>query len=140
MVINCIFVSQFVDHDPRVEILILKKGEYRHLCTLVWRLKKLSCKAVCSAFLLFFGGKVLLIYTKTVPVDLNMKFISKFNHGFTNHGCLHYAPIKKALYGFNEKRVHKVREMQFFLQNVQNVIFKTLKMSKNNIKFIRAAS
>ena len=59
-----------------------------------------------------------------------MKFISKFNHGFTNRGCLHCA-VLKALYGFKEKRGHKVTEMQFFNQNGQNLIFKILKMFKN---------
>ena len=58
-----------------------------------------------------------------------MKFISKFNNSFTNCGCLDCAIIK-ALYSFKEKGDHKVREMQFFLQNVQNVIFKVLKMSQ----------
>ena len=36
------------------------------------------------------------------------------------------------MYGFKEKRAHKARDMQFFLQNVQNVIFKILEMFKNN--------
>ena len=39
--------------------------------------------------------KALLTCTKAVPVDLNMKFISKFNHGFTNRGCLHCAILKE---------------------------------------------
>ena len=82
--------------------------------------------------------KALLTCTNTVPVDLNIKFVSKFNHSFINRGCLHCA-IVKVLYGFKEKRAHKVREIQFFLQNVQNVIFKILKMFKNNTKFTRAA-
>ena len=59
-------------------------------------------------------------------VDLNIKFISKFNHGFTNLGCLHCA-IRKALYGFKVKRAYKARDMQFFLQIVQNEIFKIWK-------------
>ena len=36
-----------------------------------------------------------------------MKFISKLNDGFTNRGCL-FCAILKALYGFKEKRAHKV--------------------------------
>ena len=67
-----------------------------------------------------------------------MRFISKFNHDFTYGGCLHCA-ILKAWHGFKKKRAHKVREMSFFLQNVQNVIFKVLKMFKNNKKFTRPA-
>ena len=39
-----------------------------------------------------------------------MKFRSKFNHDFTNRGCLQCA-ILKAL---------KARDMQSFLQNVQD--------------------
>ena len=46
-----------------------------------------------------------------------MKFRSKFNHGFTNRGCLHCAIIY----------AYKARYVQFFLQNVQNKVFKILK-------------
>ena len=67
-----------------------------------------------------------------------MKFKSKFNRGFTNHGCLHCA-VLKALYGFKGKRADKSRDMQFFLQNVRNKIIKILKMFKYNMKFTRAA-
>ena len=70
-----------------------------------------------------------MTYDKSVPVDLNMKSISKFNHNFTSRSYLHCAFLK-ALYIF----AHKVREMQFFLQNVQNVIFKILKMFRNKVK------
>ena len=59
-----------------------------------------------------------------------MKFKEKFSHGFTNRGCLHSAILK----------VYKARAMQRFLQNVQNEIFKILKMFKYNMKFTRAAS
>ena len=67
-----------------------------------------------------------------------MKFISIFNHGFTNRGCL-YCVIPKALHSFKEKRAHKAREMHFFLRNVSNEIFKILKMFKNNMKFTEQA-
>ena len=70
-----------------------------------------------------------MTYDKSVPVDLNMKSISKFNHNFTSRSYLHCAFLK-ALYIF----AHKVREMQFFLLNVQNVIFKILKMFRNKVK------
>ena len=69
---------------------------------------------------------------------LDMKYISEFKHGFTNRGYLHCANLK-ALHGFREKRAHKSRDMQFFLHNVQNEIFKIFKMFKNNMKFTRAA-
>ena len=46
--------------------------------------------------------------------------------------CLHCA-ILKDLYVFNDKKSPQgKRYMQFFLQNLQNVIFKILKMFKNN--------
>ena len=56
--------------------------------------------------LFFFGDngyilKAFLIYTKALPVDLNMKFISKFYHGFTNRDGFRCA-IVKALYDFKE--------------------------------------
>ena len=63
-----------------------------------------------------------------------MKYRSEFKHGFTNHGCLHCA-ILKAVHGFQEKRARKSRDMQFFLQNFQNEIFKIFKMFKNYMKF-----
>ena len=51
-----------------------------------------------------------------------------------NRGYLHCA-ILKALHGFQEKRALKLRDMQFFLQNVLNKIFKIFKMFENNMKF-----
>ena len=36
-------------------------------------------------------------------MDLNMKFISKFNHRFTNRGF--HCAILKALYSFKEKKI-----------------------------------
>ena len=41
------------------------------------------------------------------------------------------------LKAFKEKLAPKARDMQFFLQNVQNEIFKILKMFENNMKFTR---
>ena len=58
-----------------------------------------------------------------------MKFRSKFNHGFTNRRCLDSAILK----------AYKTRNMQFFFQNVQNKIFKILKIFKYNMNFTRAA-
>ena len=60
-----------------------------------------------------------------------MKFISKFNHDFTNPSCLYYA-ILKDLYSFKGKRAHKTRDKHVFFQNGQNESFKILKMFKNN--------
>ena len=65
-----------------------------------------------------------------------MKYRPEFKHGFTNRGYLH-CTILKASHGFQEKRVLKSSDMQFFLQNVRNEIFKILKMFKYNIKFTR---
>ena len=39
-----------------------------------------------------------MVSSKNVLDDLNLKVRSKFIHGFTNHGCLHYAIIFKAAY------------------------------------------
>ena len=61
-----------------------------------------------------------------------MKYRSVFKHGYTNRGYLH-CTILKALHGFQEKRAHKLRDMQFFLQNVQKEIFKIFRMFKNNM-------
>ena len=67
------------------------------------------------------------IFSSKAVVNLNMKFISKLI--FTNRGSLHCASLK-VLYCFKEKRAYKARDMLFFLQNVQNLIFKIWKMFK----------
>ena len=45
---------------------------------------------------------------------MSIKFRSKYNHGFTNRGCVHCA-ILKALYGFKEKETtrQKIRNFSF---------------------------
>ena len=75
------------------------------------------------------GQQEPIVSSKAVPEDLNMKFRSKFNYCFINRGYFHYAILKAC----------KGRDMQFFLQNVQNEIFKILEMFKYNMKFTRAA-
>ena len=35
-----------------------------------------------------------MVCIKTVIDDLKLKFISKLDHGFNNHGCLHCAILK----------------------------------------------
>ena len=64
---------------------------------------------------------------------------SKFcqSQSIFNRGFLHCA-ILKALHGFKENRAHKARDMQSFLQNIQNEIFKILEIIKNNMKFTLA--
>ena len=68
------------------------------------------------------------------PVKLQrnwkLKFRSKFNHDFTNHGYLHSA-VWNALYNFKIKKDQEARDNQFLFQNVQhNEIFKIFKMLK----------
>ena len=55
-----------------------------------------------------------------------------------NRVYLHCA-ILKALHSFQEKRALKSSDMQFFLQNFPNEIFKMFKMFENNLKLTRAA-
>ena len=62
-----------------------------------------------------------------MPEILDVKYRSEFKYAFTNSGCLH-SPILKALHDFQKKTAHKSSDMQFFLQNVQNEIFKIFKM------------
>ena len=71
-------------------------------------------------------------------MDLNVKFISEFNHSFTNHGFL-YTAILKALYDFKEKEPSSQEICNFFPQNVQNEIFKILKMLENDTELTREA-
>ena len=54
-----------------------------------------------------------MVSSKTVPENLNLKFRSKFIHGFANNDCLQYA-ILKGLYGFKQKRAHKARDLWDF--------------------------
>ena len=64
--------------------------------------------------------------------SLKLKFRSKFNHGFTNHGYLH-SPVWKDSYNIKVKRAQEARDNQFLFQNVQNnEIFEIFKMFKNN--------
>ena len=60
-----------------------------------------------------------LVSSKAVPEGLNLKCRSKFNQGFTNRGCLHWA-ILNVLHGFKEKRAHRARDFifNFIFQNV----------------------
>ena len=50
--------------------------------------------------------------TKAVPMNLYMKFISEFNHGSNDLGCLHCA-VLKALQGFQEKESMKQENAVF---------------------------
>ena len=52
----------------------------------------------------------------------------------------HVYAILKALYCFMVKRAHKARDNQFFFKNVQNQIFKIIKMFKDNMKLTRVVS
>ena len=62
-----------------------------------------------------------MVSSKAVLVDLNLKYRSKFNHGFTNHRCLH------KLYKILRE---KEPTSQFDFQNVQNEVFIILKRFK----------
>ena len=60
---------------------------------------------------------------------MKLKFRSKFNHGFTNHGYLH-SDVWKALYNFKIKWAQGARNNQFCFQNVRsNEIFEIFKIS-----------
>ena len=63
---------------------------------------------------------------------MKLKFRSKFNHGFTNHGYLH-SDVWKALYNFKIKWAQEARNNQFRFQNVRsNEIFEIFKIFKKN--------
>ena len=49
---------------------------------------------------------------KTVSENLNLKFRSKFNHDFTNNGCLHCV-ILKSLSNFKETDNFKILNVRF---------------------------
>ena len=61
---------------------------------------------------------------------MKLKFRSKLNHEFTNHGYLHRV-VWKALYNFKIKGAQEARYNQSFFQNIQNdEIFQIFKMFK----------
>ena len=67
-----------------------------------------------------------------IAKECELKFRSKFNHGFTNHGYLDSA-VWKALYNFKIKRAQEARHNLFFFENFQNnEVFETFKMFKSN--------
>ena len=82
------------------------------------------------------GQQETIVSSKVVPVDLNMKFISKFNDIFSNRGCLHCGVLK--LYTIlREKESTRQQICIFFRQNFQKEIFKILKTFENNMKLTR---
>ena len=103
---------------------------------LLFKIEEKCLEAQWGGFSCFLGktGRG-FVSNKAVPKILNTKYRLEFKHGFSNSGCLRCA-IQKA---FKEKRVHKARDMQFFLHSAQNEILKLLKMFKSNMKFTRAA-
>ena len=96
------------------------------------RFSLFSCERLGSAL------QETIVSSKAAPEVLDMKYRSKFKHCFTNRSYLHCA-ILKAFYGFQEKRVDKSIDMQFFLRNVPNEILKIFKVFEKNMKLIRAA-
>ena len=102
------------------------------------------CRSAAGRVFLYFwerlekGFQEVIVSFKAVQEVLDMKYKSEFKHRFTNCGCLQSA-ILKGLHGFQEKRAHKSKGMQFFFQNVQSEIFKIFKVFKNNVIFTRAA-
>ena len=130
---TCIFIRSLLNSSdlPSYISKLSKRYTIRLLCC--WCVQKCWGKGfsgrhweeVCRTFGRGFSSKA-------VSEVLGMKY------GFTNRGCLH-CPILKTLHGFQKKRAHKSRDMQFFVQNVQNETFEIFKMLKNNMKFTRAA-
>ena len=59
--------------------------------------------------------------------NLKLKFRSKINHYFTNHGYLHSA-VWKALHNVKIKRAQEAKHNQFFFQNVHKM--RSLRSSK----------
>ena len=81
-----------------------------------------KCLAITITGLNFFNCPAKL------KSNLKLKFRSKFNHGFTNHGYLHSA-IWKAFHNFETKRAQEARHNHFFYQIVKNnEIFEIFKM------------
>ena len=82
-------------------------------------------------FFLFSWERLEGVSGKLLPLVKLYRWIWIWN---LYQSCLHCA-IPKSWY---PQEAHKTKDMQFFLENVQNDIFKILKMFKNNMKFTRA--
>ena len=96
----------------------------------MWRLQR--CWYLLKLLTITITSFNFFNYPVKLQRNLKLKFRSKFNHGFTNHGYLHSA-VWKALHNFKIKRAQEARHNQFFFQNVQNnEIFEIFKMFKNN--------
>ena len=54
----------------------------------------------------------IIVSSNALPEVLGMSYRLKFKYSFTNRGCL-YCAILKALYGCQEKRAHKSRDIHF---------------------------
>ena len=76
-----------------------------------------------------------MVSSKAVPEDLNLKLRSKFNNGFTNHGCLHCAILK----AFKKERAHGRFFESIFFSKCSKLDFWDLENFKTNMKFTRAA-
>ena len=109
--------------------------------------EKIQTKAVmllmCLEVLVegFFWERLVRVCKKLLSlVKLYQRFwiwnIDQNLNDFKNRSCLH-CTILKALQSFQRKRAHKSRDMQIFLQNVQNETFKIFTMFKKNMKFTR---
>ena len=68
--------------------------------------------------------------------ELNLKFGSKFNHGFTNHECFHCAIIK-ALHDFKVTRAQENGDYNFFSKITEMKFLRScmrLKITRNTTK------
>ena len=71
------------------------------------------------------GQQETVVCSKTVLEDLNIKFRSKFNHGFTRCGYLHSAILKVTVLRKKEPTRQQIQNVQN-LSNCQNEVFKIL--------------
>ena len=63
---------------------------------------------------------------------MSLKFRSKFDHDFTNHGYLHSA-VWKTLYNFKVKRAQKARNFSFKIFKLMRPL-RSLKCSKTAVE------
>ena len=74
-------------------ILIMEKRNDNQKC------KRWKWGMICTNFLVIPTTSLILAQKIKLEKNLNLKFRSKFNHGFSNHGYIHCAALK-SLYNF----------------------------------------
>ena len=88
---NCTFIPLLLSYSPSYSSQLRKRYTLRLLLICLEALGEVFS---CFPARTVRGQWETIVSSKAIPVDLNVKFISKVNHSFGNRGCLHCAILK----------------------------------------------